>query len=574
MNTFLRSWITDSRKFRLAFGLMALFITLGVALIAGLLVLVQRINDAAMFDALAGDGNKTIMVLNDEANVPFLPHVDRLNTLNGNLSDPAVRRARLDSLSHLPGARGAVCLVDGKSLETVPEGAAWNWLADSLLVLRGRLGGVRDEIAGCMLARAKFRTFIRGSDTLYTVSDTYDTDGRRIVRTHHGKKYTPEEAVYMFAVVMDPAWIRRAVRDHMDSAAFRKDALLLWTTFPDREGLGIIAGSNFPGALAGGDTIWWYGARNVTKKNRFSYKGEWDWTSNNWFVFRTVYELGDEELKEAADNPLLRRIMLGAAPVWVTLIPFLIGGLLLLSGTVFLISLVQLRRQWLARQTALEHLSHAIKTPVARLRVSSEMLLENRLTSPEVEHDVIRSVNSECARLERAVQNAELAIREGKPALRREPLELADLLSELCNLWQPVCAQHKTVLERKFDTPAFGHFDRDLIAVLFDNLLDNALRHARLRHPDGGARIGLSLTAASGGARIEVCDNGSGIDPADARRIFRRFERGRDSALTGVSGLGLGLALARDIAEAHGGSITVENAPAGGACFVVLLPSA
>ena len=114
-------------------------------------------------------------------------------------------------------------------------------------------------------------------------------------------------------------------------------------------------------------------------------------------------------------------------------------------------------------------------------------------------------------------------------------------------------------------TPVPG--DADLLKQLVLNLVDNALTYT----PPGG-RVDLSLYVANGHAWLAVGDTGPGIPPAEVAHIFERFYR-LDRARTRRSGgAGLGLAIARWIAEAHGGRIDVESTVGQGSTFTVVLP--
>ena len=113
--------------------------------------------------------------------------------------------------------------------------------------------------------------------------------------------------------------------------------------------------------------------------------------------------------------------------------------------------------------------------------------------------------------------------------------------------------------------------DPDRLKQVLLNLVDNALRYTP---PEGTVRLAAGLDAAAGTARIEVEDSGPGIAPADLPHIFDRFYRGDLSRARASGNTGLGLAIARGIIEAHGGTITVQSPPGGGACFIVLLPAA
>jgi signal transduction histidine kinase len=112
--------------------------------------------------------------------------------------------------------------------------------------------------------------------------------------------------------------------------------------------------------------------------------------------------------------------------------------------------------------------------------------------------------------------------------------------------------------------------DRDRLAQVFNNLIDNAIKFTP---PDGSVQI----SAASLGKFVEVkvTDTGAGIAPADQERIFERFYQADKSRRGGSHrGVGLGLAIARQIIQAHGGSLTVRSQPGSGSEFSVRLPLA
>jgi signal transduction histidine kinase len=108
--------------------------------------------------------------------------------------------------------------------------------------------------------------------------------------------------------------------------------------------------------------------------------------------------------------------------------------------------------------------------------------------------------------------------------------------------------------------------DRSALTRLVRNLADNAARHAR-------STVGLSVTNGDGTAVIRVDDDGSGVPVADRERVFERFTRLDEGRARGAGGAGLGLALVRAVAAAHGGTVSVLEAPQGGARFEVRLPT-
>ena len=110
--------------------------------------------------------------------------------------------------------------------------------------------------------------------------------------------------------------------------------------------------------------------------------------------------------------------------------------------------------------------------------------------------------------------------------------------------------------------------DRTRISQVVANLLENAIRHT----PEGGT-VALSAEPGSPGmVRIAVSDTGEGIPPDDLPSVFDRFYRADPSRSRATGGVGLGLTIARQLVEAHGGTISAHSDPEGGAVFVFELP--
>jgi two-component system OmpR family sensor kinase len=130
--------------------------------------------------------------------------------------------------------------------------------------------------------------------------------------------------------------------------------------------------------------------------------------------------------------------------------------------------------------------------------------------------------------------------------------------------WLPTTARRWTL--GRLD-PVLVTADRERLGLALDALLENAVRHTTT-----GEEIQLSVLRDHDGrtARMIVADSGEGIAPAELDRIFDRFRSG--SALSGTRGTGLGLALVRAVARAHGGEVRVHSAPGGGSEFELVLP--
>lgn len=169
-------------------------------------------------------------------------------------------------------------------------------------------------------------------------------------------------------------------------------------------------------------------------------------------------------------------------------------------------------------------------------------------------------------------------IEAGQVVMAREPVELSSLLRDCAEKMTPR-AQHADVqLEVQPQGEVVVAGDRDRLAQVLDNLLDNALSHT----PSGG-RITLaarSLPEEAGRrgeqppffAEITVSDTGEGIPPEDLSRIFERFYRGDKSRGKTRRGAGLGLAIVREIIHAHGGQIRAESVVGLGTKFSIILP--
>ena len=109
--------------------------------------------------------------------------------------------------------------------------------------------------------------------------------------------------------------------------------------------------------------------------------------------------------------------------------------------------------------------------------------------------------------------------------------------------------------------------DDELLKQLLLNLLDNAVKYT----PSGGD-IRVTLAVENGAAQVSVSDTGIGIPAEDQPRIFDRFYRVDKARSRAMGGAGLGLAIAQWIAEAHGGTLSVESVPGRGSSFILTLP--
>jgi signal transduction histidine kinase len=122
-------------------------------------------------------------------------------------------------------------------------------------------------------------------------------------------------------------------------------------------------------------------------------------------------------------------------------------------------------------------------------------------------------------------------------------------------------------LETRFDPGVAILADPDLLRQALANLISNAVRYT----PSGGT-VAVRVNTGDGMAQISVSDTGIGISPEEVSKIFEKFYRVDDGRNREQGGLGIGLALAREIAEIHGGRIGVVSAPGEGSIFTLYLP--
>jgi two-component system phosphate regulon sensor histidine kinase PhoR len=237
--------------------------------------------------------------------------------------------------------------------------------------------------------------------------------------------------------------------------------------------------------------------------------------------------------------------------------------------TVVLIAVFRERKLSNLKSDFVANVSHELKTPLALVRMFGELLESGRVESDEKRQQYLQIILSESERLSALIENVlDFAkVERGKAAYdftRANVREVVARAVELCRLR----AQREGVelVLNQTDDVLSTDLDERAVEISVINLIDNALKYA----PDG-KRIVVSTRRASGYAEVRVTDQGSGIAPEDRKRIFERFVRGKPAAVKQVRGSGIGLALVKHIAEAHGGSAWCEPSTPLGSTFVVTM---
>jgi two-component system sensor histidine kinase BaeS len=222
----------------------------------------------------------------------------------------------------------------------------------------------------------------------------------------------------------------------------------------------------------------------------------------------------------------------------------------------------QSRRQWVA------DISHELRTPLTILRGEIEAL-QDGISSPTPE--AINSLHGEVLHLARLVDDLyHLSLSDlGALTYHMEELDLAELLAGTLGAFRPeFSARDITVMEDidlRMSAVVFG--DRERLRQLFTNLFDNSLKYTR-----SGGKLEVRMSCEQMSATVDIQDSAPGVADSDLGRLFDRLYRVESSRSRSAGGAGLGLAICRNIVEAHCGTIEALVSPIGGVWIRIEIP--
>jgi signal transduction histidine kinase len=215
-------------------------------------------------------------------------------------------------------------------------------------------------------------------------------------------------------------------------------------------------------------------------------------------------------------------------------------------------------------------LSHELRTPLNAVMGYARMLRQGTM-APDKTGAALDIVERNATALKQIIEDVLDVSRivAGRLRLKVEPVDLSAMLHESCATVLPAADAKGVVVEAMFDPlPMLVTGDPDRLQQIVWNLLSNAIKFT----PRGG-RVELRLTRVNRHVEIAVSDSGCGIDPAFLPFVFDRFRQGDATFSREHGGLGLGLAIAKQLAELHGGTVTAASGGADqGAVFTVRLP--
>lgn len=228
------------------------------------------------------------------------------------------------------------------------------------------------------------------------------------------------------------------------------------------------------------------------------------------------------------------------------------------------------RQMRLAQQKTdfVSNVSHELKTPLTSIRMFADMLAEGRVTEPERQANYLRIISAESARLTRLINNVlDFArMQRGATARGRQACDLVEVVHEVVDTCRPHLESVgiSPTLECNVERLSLVG-DRDALAQIVMNLVSNAEKY-------GGKEILVRVRQQDNYGYVDAMDRGPGIPAKKLETIFQPFTRLNESQASGVSGSGLGLTLARGMAQAHGGDVTYSPREGGGSCFTLSVP--
>ena len=248
-------------------------------------------------------------------------------------------------------------------------------------------------------------------------------------------------------------------------------------------------------------------------------------------------------------------------------IPIVHAGL---TGTLLLVQdLTDLKNLQTTRRELIGNISHEFRTPLAGIKAMVETLRDGVVDDREVSRDFLTRIDDEVERLTQIVAElTELSrIETGKAELMLEPVNLNPLVEEVIDQLGPQVERQQLTVEQKLaDGLPSVQSDKGRIRQVIVNIVHNAIKFT-----SPGGKITVVTGADDDSVTVSVSDTGAGIADSDLPHVFERFYKG-DRARAGGGGTGMGLAIAKHVVEAHGGTIWAQSEEGQGSTFSFSLP--
>lgn len=213
--------------------------------------------------------------------------------------------------------------------------------------------------------------------------------------------------------------------------------------------------------------------------------------------------------------------------------------------------------------------SHELRTPVTTSRIAAAVALQQSHRTEEEYRETLAIIEQQSTRLTRIVEDMFTLARAdaGSYPVHRTLMYLDEIVDDVVRAARVLADTKQVSIELVTIESASFTGDEELVRRLIGNLLDNAVRHARAR-----STVQVHLKEDASNYVLSVSDTGDGIPPESQPHIFERFFRGDVARTSSTGGAGLGLALARWVARAHGGDVTLVHSSPQGTTFEAVLP--
>lgn len=249
------------------------------------------------------------------------------------------------------------------------------------------------------------------------------------------------------------------------------------------------------------------------------------------------------------------------------------GAFVVLTGAIALAIGALARQMRLSQMKSdfVSNVSHELRTPLSSIRVFGEYMRLGRVTSPDKIREYGEYIEAESRRLTQLINNILdfSRIESAEKKYRFAETDLVELVEQTVEAFAVPLREKGMVISFRaaLPLPPALHVDRDAVAQVVVNLLDNAVKYS-----NGGTDIAVEVGSGRDEVRISVRDSGIGIPAAEQKKIFEKFYRVGSGLVHDIKGSGLGLSIVEHVARAHGGRVELVSAPGEGSTFTIVLP--
>jgi signal transduction histidine kinase len=252
-------------------------------------------------------------------------------------------------------------------------------------------------------------------------------------------------------------------------------------------------------------------------------------------------------------------------------LPMLVGLFALTVGLVAA-AIVQLRRQQQLAQLRVDFVSgvsHELRTPLAQIRLFAELLRNGQLRSDQERERSFSIIDEEAQRLTYLVENVLAFARSehGRNTVIVEPLAMDHEMEAAIDAFAPLARVRRAKVRSTIQPGVVARVDPRALRQVVLNLLDNAVKYGPL-----GQTVDVTLSAAGDRVVITVDDKGPGVPKSEREKIWDPYVRLSRETESAAGGSGIGLSIVRELVRLHNGKTWVEDAPEGGARFVIEFP--